>query len=62
MVKITVFRFKVWDTSTGDYILAESFSTKERIEKVGGIPLRETAKEVDLSTVTPDGVHKPTKT
>lgn len=53
--RVTVYHFKVWDTSSDQYIVPERKSPLERIKFVGGLVLEETAERVAQKDLDPHG-------
>lgn len=53
--RIAVYAFKVWDGFSDTYHYPEYKSTKERIDRVRGVILDDTAELVDISDLDADG-------
>ncbi len=55
--KVTVYYFKTYKIIKDEMILPKGMTTLEKIYEIGGFPLMETAKEVDTSSLDPDGFY-----
>ena len=58
MSTVTVFYFKKYDIVKDEMILSKSMTTLRKIAEIHGAPLTETAKEVDISNLDPDGFYR----
>lgn len=59
---IAVYAFKVWDGFADTYNYPEFKSTKERIDRVRGVILDDTAENVPVSALDEDGRYIPQTT
>jgi hypothetical protein len=50
-MKITVHNFRVWNNVLGDYVFPERKSSAERIKRIGGEIIANTAEDVDPSAL-----------
>jgi len=57
MPKVTVYYFKMYDIITDQMIQSRRMTTLEKITELGGVPLKETGKEVDTFDIDPDGFY-----
>jgi len=55
MEKITVYYFTKYDIETDQNVRSKRPATLEAIERVNGIAIKETAKDVDASQLDMDG-------
>ena len=55
--KVTIYYFKMYKIIKDEMILPKGMTTLEKIYKISGFPLMETAKEVDTSSLDPDGFY-----
>jgi len=55
-MKITVYRHKVFSGTDGMSVVAQGEATLATIEKYGGEPILESAREVDERELDPNGV------
>ena len=60
--KITVFQFKVWDGSKGDFIVPLLKSPLKRILQIGGDIIPGSAEDVDIRQLDSEGRYDPQKT
>lgn len=58
MPKTMVYCFTVFDIKQGENIMAKRMATLEAIKSANGVPLMDTAKEVDISELDDNG-HYP---
>ena len=56
---VTVHRFKLFDPSTGDWVVQLSKSPENRIVALGGRIVDGTAEQVDPSMIDSDGRYVP---
>ncbi len=59
--KTWVFSFKSHDAQTGSYVTAPFKSTLDRVQRVGGVVIVDTAEEVPLFQIDEDGRYDPAK-
>ncbi|GIQ78260.1 hypothetical protein BraRD5C2_67100 [Bradyrhizobium sp. RD5-C2] len=57
--RVTVYHFKFWDASSGDYIVPERKSTRERINMIGAEILDDTAERVETRSLDNLGRYTP---
>jgi hypothetical protein len=57
MPKATVYYFKRWDMNVGQMVPSKRMATLKAIKDLGGVPLMETAKEVDASELDGNGFY-----
>ena len=58
---VTVYRFKLEDPQTGDWVVKLSKATEWRIGQLGGQVIASSAEEVPDFDVNQDGYHQPRK-
>lgn len=56
MAKITVYDYEILDESTGTLIYSKSPATQRAIDAAGGRLIEGSRREVEVETVSPDGV------
>lgn len=57
--RVTVYRFKFWDARSGEYIVPERKSTRERINMIGAEILDDTAERVETRSLENQGRYTP---
>lgn len=55
----TVYGFTKYHITTDKNVVSKLKATKERIEKIGAVPIEESAQEVEDSEVNSDGEYNP---
>lgn len=56
MAKITVHSYRIFDSHAGAWIVAKCPATRRAIEAAGGEIIAGTEREVDIESVSDDGI------
>ncbi len=56
MATVTIYRFDIYDIRADERIRSRRWGTLEGIARVGGVPIRATAAEVDESVLVIEGL------
>ena len=59
---VKVYRFRVQDAHSGDWIVQLSKATEHRIVQIGGRIIEGTAEDVPEAAIDEDGRHFPVRT
>lgn len=56
MAKITVYHYRIFDSHAGAWIVARRPATRRAIDAAGGQILEGTEREVDIESLSDDGI------
>jgi hypothetical protein len=54
MAKVTIYRFRLYDIATDEYVPSRRWATMEAIRRIGGEAFDDTATEIDDSLLSHD--------
>lgn len=56
MATITVYNYRIFDSHAGAWIVAKRLATRRAIDAAGGEIIAGTEREVDIESVSEDGI------
>jgi hypothetical protein len=59
MTFVTVYRFKIWNSDIGDFVVSLRLGTRAAIEMSRGEIIKESAREVPVSDINARGFTAP---